>query len=143
METVNGAITVNATPDAAFAQWSRLEDFPRFVQGLEAVQRRDERRLHWRAEAWGQHVEWDAEITERVPDRLLAWKSTAGLENSGFVQFEPLADGHTRVAVQIAYEPAGILQRLAHDTGVAQQRLQTELEHFKIFLESHGRHAGP
>lgn len=142
METVHATVVVNAPADAAYAQWSRLEDFPRFIQGLESVQRRDERRMHWRAEAWGEPVEWDAEITEEIPDRLFAWRSTQGVQNSGFVQFEPLNDSHTRISVQIAYDPSGALKRIDHALGLAERRLHTELEHFKIFLESHGEDAG-
>lgn len=143
METINGAITVNAAADAAYEQWCRLEEFPRFIQGLEQVQRRDERHVHWRAEAWGRPIEWDAEITEAVQDRLFAWKSTAGVENSGFVRFEPMDETHTRVSVQITYEPAGVLRSLDHQANLARRRLDTELEHFKVFLESHGQDAGP
>jgi uncharacterized membrane protein len=143
METISAAVEVHAPAHEAYEQWHRLEDFPRFVWGLEEVRHLDARRIRWRAEALGHAVEWEAEITQQMPDRLIAWKSIAGVRNSGFVSFEPLSATDTRVAVQVDYDPHGLVPDVVPTADAATMRLHTELEHFKIFLETHGQDAGP
>jgi uncharacterized membrane protein len=41
--------------------------------------------VHWVAEIAGKQKEWDAEITEQLPDKRIAWRSVAGAGNSGEV----------------------------------------------------------
>src|SRR4051794_29266004 len=61
-------VDVNVAPDAAYAAWMRVEDYPRFMQGVLQVRRAGEHRLHWHARRHEQEVEWDSEITETVPN---------------------------------------------------------------------------
>ena len=62
----------------AYNQWTQFEEFPSFMDGIQAVTQLDDRRLHWKAEIGGKTVEWDAEITEQHPDQRIAWKSLNG-----------------------------------------------------------------
>jgi uncharacterized membrane protein len=50
---------------------------------------------------------WDAEITERVPDEVLAWRSVPGavIANAGIVRFERCPDGSTRLDLRMSYNP--------------------------------------
>jgi uncharacterized membrane protein len=63
---------------------------------------------HWKVKGpAGMLLEWDAIITEQLPNRLLAWKSVEGasVANSGIVRFDPNADGTTRLEVKLSYNP--------------------------------------
>ena len=48
---------------------------PRFMAGVKKVTQLDDTHVHWHAEILGMDKEWDAEITEQVPDERIAWKS--------------------------------------------------------------------
>jgi uncharacterized membrane protein len=52
-------------------------------------------------------IEWTAEITELVPDKLLAWRSVEGsvIKHYGVIHFEPNHDGGTRVGIKLCYQP--------------------------------------
>jgi uncharacterized membrane protein len=57
-------------------------------------------------------VEWDAIVTRRVPNELIAWRTVDGamVEHEGEVRFRPAAAGATRVEVRMTYRPvAGTL----------------------------------
>src|SRR5207342_320669 len=92
---------------AAYDQWTQFEEFPQFMEGVVAVRQLDDSHVRWIAEIDGERQEWDAEIVEQEPDRVIAWRSTRGLPNSGRVEFLPIAAG-TRVTVAMEYEPEGI-----------------------------------
>jgi uncharacterized membrane protein len=87
-------------------------------------------------------VEWDALITEQLPDKRIAWKSTMGAENSGVVTFHRVSDHTTRVTLQLEYEPDTLLEEAGSALGMVERRIQGDLERFKEFVESRGRETG-
>lgn len=102
---------VKAPPEQVYRFWRTLENLPRFMSRLESVQTTGDRRSHWvvRGPA-GTTFEWDAEIINDVPGKLIAWRSTndADVEHAGSVHFEPTASGDgTIVRVSLQYGPPG------------------------------------
>ncbi|WP_256340474.1 SRPBCC family protein [Streptomyces sp. 2231.1] len=88
--------TVTQPPDKVYALWRDLERLPDFMAHLEEVRVTGPRTSHWRASApFGKAVEWDAETTEEVAGRLIAWRSVDGadIDNSGEVRFVPAPGG--------------------------------------------------
>ena len=83
MATIERSIEIGAPVSAVYDQWTQYENFAQFMKGIELVQWLDEGRLHWRARIAGRVEEWDAEITEQIPEKRIAWSSTAGAANSG------------------------------------------------------------
>src|SRR5438093_1363742 len=58
----------------------------------------------------GLKVEWDAEIINEEPNRLIAWRSLEGsqVSTAGSVQFNPAPGGRgTEVVVTLKYDPPG------------------------------------
>ena len=76
MSKVERSIDVNVPIGTAYNQWTQFEQFPRFMEGVEEVHQLDDTHLHWRAKIGGRDAEWDAIITEQVPDDRIAWNST-------------------------------------------------------------------
>jgi uncharacterized membrane protein len=54
-------------------------------------------------------VAWDAEVTQSVPSKLLAWRSLPGsaVKTEGVVRFDPNANGGTNIAIRMFYKPPG------------------------------------
>ena len=63
-QTIEQSVEVEVPIRQAYDQWTQFEEFPRFMEGVERVEQRDDRHLHWVASFGGRTHEWDAEITE-------------------------------------------------------------------------------
>ena len=78
MATIERSVTVDVPVTTAYNQWTQFEEFPRFMEGVREVTQLDDKRLRWRAEVGGREKEWEAEITEQIPDDRIAWRSRDG-----------------------------------------------------------------
>jgi uncharacterized membrane protein/ElaB/YqjD/DUF883 family membrane-anchored ribosome-binding protein len=142
METIEKSIDVNVSVRTAYNQWTQFEEFPRFMEGVEAVKQLDDTTLQWVANVGGERKEWRARITEQVPDHHIAWRSEGGEFTSGVVSFQALGPDKTRVTVRLNYEPKGLGEKLGDMLGIVSRRVQGDLERFKDFIESRGRETG-
>jgi uncharacterized membrane protein len=143
MERIEKTIEVDCPIRTVYNQWTQFEEFPEFMAGVKEVKQLDDTHVHWHAEIWGVDKEWDAEITEQVPDERISWKSVSGdAPNAGTVRFEPLGATRTRVRLVMAYEPQGAVENLGDALGVMSGRLQNSVEDFKKYIESRGREGG-
>jgi uncharacterized membrane protein len=142
MEYIDTSITVRVPVHTAYNQWTQFEEFPEFMEGVEEVRQLDDTHVHWVAEVGGKRKEWDAEITEQVPDERIAWRSVEGIGNSGVVEFRPLGADETEVLVHIGYEPEGALEQFGGALQIPDRRVQADLERFKRFIESRGTETG-
>lgn len=142
MTTIERSIEVQVPASAAYNAWTQFELFPHFMEGVESVQQKDDRHLHWRANVYGKTEEWDAEITEQIPDKRIAWHSTRGATNAGCVTFHRLSDDRSRVMLQLSYEPEGVLENVGDFLGFTERGVERDLEEFKRFIEERGRETG-
>ena len=109
-------IHIDAPVEQVFGFWTNYANFPRFMRHVKQVQDRGEGRSHWVAQGpGGVRVSWDAEITQNIPNQLLAWRSVPGsqIETEGMVRFDGNHNGGTRVTIRLSYRPpAGVLGHL-------------------------------
>jgi len=119
-----------------------FEEFPRFMDGVEEVRRLDDTHLHRRASVAGDTREWDAEITEQVPERVIAWRATGGYRNAGAVRFEPAGGDRTRIHLHIDHEPEGTAEKSGDRLGMAGHRAEGDLKRFREMIESRGAPTG-
>src|SRR5919198_1199724 len=89
----------------------QVDEFPRFMSGVQEVRQLDDRRLHWTAKIGGVTREWDAVIVEQVPDRKVAWAATEGTTNAGEVSFSPAGANQTNVGLSLEYQPEGFVEK--------------------------------
>ena len=136
MASVEKSIEVEVPVKAAYNQWTQFEQFPRFMEGVKAVEQRGDDLLHWIAEVGGKKREWDARITEQLPDHRIAWTSTEGDRNAGVVTFHRLEPNKTKIMLQVDYEPEGAAEHLGDVLGVMDRRIQGDLKRFKEFVEA-------
>jgi uncharacterized membrane protein len=126
----------------AYNQWTQLEDLPRIFHGVESVERRDDEHSHWVARVAFLRREWDATITEMVPDERIAWETDDGVEHRGVVTFHRLDDNLTRVQLEMEYHPHSLAERLANRLRLDARRAARDLDLFKHFLELRGEETG-
>ena len=135
MTILEQTVDVNVAPDAAYALWMRVEDYPRFMEGVMEVRRVGENRLHWRARRHEQDLEWDSEITETVANQSIRWRHLEG-QHRGSLMLESLAQGQTRVRMQMEFDALPVDKEQALTIRVA-----GDLERFRIMAEA-GASAG-
>ena len=142
MATIEQAIEIDVPVTVAYNQWTQFEEFPRFMEGVEELRQLDDTHLHWVVSHNGQRHEFDAEITEQRPDERVAWKTLDGKSHSGVVTFHRLDDDHSRIMVQMTWEPEGILETLGAALGSDDRRVKADLERFKELVERRGTETG-
>jgi ribosome-associated toxin RatA of RatAB toxin-antitoxin module len=142
MERIEKSIEVGCPVRTVYNQWTQFEDFPKFMDGVKDVKQIDDTHVHWHAEVWGKDKEWDAEITEQVPDERISWRSVSGALNAGTVRFEPIGPDRTRVRLVMAYEPEGAVENIGDALGVMSGRVEHTVKDFKKFIEQRGQETG-
>ena len=142
MSVIEKSIEINVPVRAAYNQWTQFEEFPKFMEGVKQVKQIDDTHLHWKAEIGGKEKEWDAEITEQIPDERIAWRNRNGAKNAGVVTFHRLSDSKSKVMLQMEYDPEGAVENVGDTMGVVSQRVLGDLERFKQYIESRGHETG-
>jgi carbon monoxide dehydrogenase subunit G len=139
---VERSIEVAVPVRTAYDQWTRFEEFPRFMSGVEEVRQVGDALTHWVAHIAGIRREWDAEIIEQVPDQKVAWAATTGATNAGTVFFDDVGADRTRVRLTLEFEPEGVLERIGDVLDVVDRQAVADLDRFKEFIEGRGSATG-
>lgn len=107
---VQKTINIHAPVEQVFDYLTDHRNFPHVMSNVREARPMGDRRSHWVvAGPLGAPIEWTAEITQQVPNKLLAWRSLPGstVRHNGSVHFEPVHEGSTRVHIQADYYPPG------------------------------------
>jgi uncharacterized membrane protein len=142
MAKIEKDLVVAVPVKVAYDQWTQFESFPEFMEGVKEVVQLDEKRLRWLTEIKGNDQEWEAEITDQVPDRHIAWRSVTGTPNAGSVRFQPEGQGKTKVSLELTYEPQDAAEKVGDALGFLERQVSADLERFKEFIESRGAPTG-
>ena len=142
MTEVTQSVDVDVDVRTAYNQWTQFEEFPRFMEGVEKVEQLDDSHLRWHVDIAGIDREFEAEITEQTPDQRIAWRSRSGVDQGGVVTFHALDDDHTRVTLQMNFEPEGLAEQAADKSGLVRGRTTGDLGRFKDFIEDRGAETG-
>jgi len=140
--SIEESIEVNVPVKTAYNQWTQFEQIPQFMESVREVRQLDDKHLHWRANVAGEEKEWDAEITEQIPDKRIAWRSIGGVRHSGVVTFHKISDSVTRIMLQMDYEPEGAKEQIGDAMGAVRMEARSNLQHFKEMLERRGGETG-
>ena len=138
----SAAVTINRPREDLYAFWRNLSNIPTFMENVEAINMIDERRSHWQVKApAGRMVEWDARLTEDIPNEILAWTSEPGadVENSGRIVFADAGDRGTVVHATILYDPpAGVVGKIVAKMFQREPAIQVrrDLRRFKQLMET-------
>jgi uncharacterized membrane protein len=140
---VEASETIQVEPQDLYDFWKQLDNLPRFMEHLQRVTPLPGGGWHWVAAApAGGDVEWDADVTQDIPGRLIAWRSRPGsqIANEGFVEFAQAPEGRgTELRVRLMYEPpAGQLGVLVAKLfgEEPKQQIEGDLMRLKKLIES-------
>lgn len=143
MTQVEESIEVAVPVATAYNQWTQFEEFPRFMEGVQRIEQRTPTLTHWVTEVGGIKREFDARITEQVPDERVAWTTVDGdVQHSGVVTFHRLDDGRSKVMLQLEHDPQGVVDSVADKLGVVTRQAQGDLRRFREFIEERGSETG-
>jgi uncharacterized membrane protein len=137
------SVTINRPIEELYRFWRNLENLPQFMQHLESVERVTDTLSRWRARGpGGKIVEWNAEIINEVPNKVIGWRSIEGSDvvSAGSVNFDDAGPGRgTRVQVHMQYSPPGgrvgaaVARLLGRD---AATEIREDLRRFKQMVET-------
>lgn len=142
MPTIEKSVEVNAPVRTVYNQWTQFEEFPQFMEGVKEVRQLDDTHLVWHAEIAGQDENWEAEVTEQIPDKRIAWRNKTGAINAGVVTFHHIDDTTARVMLQMDYETDGIVESVGDALGFMSRRVEGDLERFKELVETRDQESG-
>ncbi|MFD8423852.1 SRPBCC family protein [Streptomyces sp. NPDC059466] len=142
MSQVEKSIEVDVSLRVAYNQWTHFESFPRFLDGVERVTQINDFVIHWKTEVEGVTREFDAEITEQIPDERVAWTVVGEPTWSAVVTFDHLDEVKTRVTLRLDYNPQGFAEKLGDKLGLVKRRVSGDLKNFKEYIESRGPDTG-
>ncbi|MBB5918908.1 putative membrane protein [Nocardia transvalensis] len=142
MGTVTAAVDVGVPIRTAYDQWTQFETFPRFMEGVEQIDQRDDTHTHWKVRVGPITREFDATISEQHPEERVAWHSDSGPTHAGVVTFHRIDADTTRVTAQMDIDPDGFAENVADKLGVIDRRVHGDLERFKNFIEHRGTETG-
>jgi uncharacterized membrane protein len=142
MSQASHSVTVDVPLRVAYAQWTQMEEFPRFMQGVDEVRQVTDTLLRWTVTVQGVRREFDAVITQQVPDEVLAWSTMQGPRQAGTVRFRPASADRTDVSLELTFEPEGMVEHAGDLLGFVQRQVRDDLERFKAYIESRGAASG-
>jgi uncharacterized membrane protein len=144
---IRRAITIARSPHEVYQFWRQLEQLPLFMSWVQSVRDLGGGLSHWVIKTpAGMDIEYDAEITEDVPGRRIAWRSLpdATVPNRGSVTFvDAPGNRGTEVIVELEVSaPLGKTIAGAEARGDL-RRLKQVLEVGEILLSDASIHKGP
>lgn len=138
---VEESVFIRRPVEDLYRFWRNLENLPRVMPHLESVERVTDTISRWRALGpAGLSMEWNAEIINEVPNKVIGWRSLEGSDvvSAGSVNFEK-GRGGTRLRIRLQYSPPGgnAGAAIARLTGRdAATEIRKDLKRFKERVES-------
>lgn len=130
------SVQIGRPVNEVFERWQRWEDLSEYSSIIRSVKRQGEL-WHWHISIEGREFEWDAELTQVIPNQSIGWKSVSGTKHSGRVTFSPMGND-TLVHVQMNYAPP--MRALRPMAGAVSGRLEGYIEQalrdFKANMEA-------
>ncbi|MFB7808321.1 SRPBCC family protein [Streptomyces sp. INR7] len=143
MSQVKESIEVNVPIRTVYDQWTQFESFPQFMDAVQRIEQRSDTLTHWVTKIAGVEREFDAEITEQIPDTKVAWVTVGGQsEQSGLVTFQPIDPSHTQVTLMMDFDPEGMAENIGDKLGFVDRQVKGDLKRFKHFIEDRGSASG-
>ena len=107
------------------------------MEGVREIRWLDEKRFSLKSENDGELFHSLCELTLRIPERRMAWRTLEGPDSSGVACFQNTGGGTTELTLKMRYNP----ESGWHNIKEVEERLQRNLGRFRDLVES-GRSVG-
>jgi len=125
MNAARKSITVKAPVARVYQQWLKGEDLPKFIPAITRSHRLDPNHFAVSISLNGQQHDAVLEITLRIPERRLVWRTLGDRPAAAVVSFTPRPDRSTVVGLTLMSTFGGPISR----------RVETYLHNFKRLIE--------
>ncbi|MGW2254715.1 SRPBCC family protein [Kitasatospora sp. NPDC001660] len=123
--------------------WERLHDvasYSAFMDGVQGAHAPSSNRAHLDVRTGGVQREFEAVLSDRTADQVLAWETQGSPELKGTLSVRSLDKGHSQVQVRMEYEPEAIQDAFGGPRGMAQihrieNTVRGDLEQLKSLVE--------
>jgi uncharacterized membrane protein len=139
---IAAVITVNKPVEEVYSFWKDPRNYALFMDHMESVHPTTGGLSHWKVKAPpGLSVEFDARITQDLPNELIRWASidSANIDSTGTVRFRAAPGNRgTVVSLDVEYKPkAGPLGAKLGKffATIPKTQLQNDLRRFKQIIE--------
>jgi uncharacterized membrane protein len=129
--SVDSTVTIDAPITEVFERWCRVEDFPNFMEGVREIRWLDEKKFSLKSENDGEFYHSLCELTLRIPERRMAWRTLEGPDCSGVTCFQMANGGRTEVTLKMRYNP----ETGWHNRQQVEDRLKRNMSRFKALVE--------
>jgi carbon monoxide dehydrogenase subunit G len=136
MSMVQQAIEVSAPLHTVYEHLTVIENYPRFMAGVERVTPIGDRQTHWVMEVDGHRREFDAQITEMSVDERVSWATMDGPLVAESITVRPMGEMRTQVIAQLQADIAFLMPSDRHGQESLNRRLKDDLSTFKTLVES-------
>ena len=121
--------------EAAYKAFSDFDSYPKFMHRVLRVEKTSRNKVRFEEKIWFSRRQWEAQITERRANDRIVWKTTSGMSHRGIVSFHKLDPKLTRVMVDMEFEPAGVIEKMASGLRFVKRAVQADLARFKAYVE--------
>jgi uncharacterized membrane protein len=130
--SVDSSVVIDAPLAEVFERWNRVEDYPTFMEGVREIRWLDDKKFSLKSENGGEFFHSLCELTLRIPERRMAWRTLEGPDCSGVACFQNAGGGRTEVTLKMRYNP----ETGWHNREQVEDRLNRNLQRFKSLVES-------
>jgi uncharacterized membrane protein len=132
---IQQSVDVAVPISEAYDQWTRFEEWPKFMHRVDSAQQVDDSTVSISTKAWGITKQFEAEIVEQRPDERIEWHTAEGLAHSGVVTFHELAPRLTRIEVSMDVKPDSLVEKAGRGMRFTKRAVRGDLHRFKAFVE--------
>jgi len=132
---IQQSVDVAVPISEAYKQWTRYEEWPKFMHRVDSVQQKDDSTVAFSTKVWGVTKEFEAEIVNKKRDERIEWHTEQGLAHSGVVTFHKLAPRLTRIEVSMDVKPDSLLEKAGRGMRFTKRAVRGDLHRFKAFVE--------
>jgi uncharacterized membrane protein len=130
VETIDVGVPVRV----AYNQWTQYDDWSTMMKKVENADRPDddEPKVKFKGQIFLSHRQWEATITDQIPDERIVWKSEGPKGHvDGAVTFHELGPNFTRILIVLEYYPQGPFEWVGNRWRAQGRRARLEFKNFR------------